>query len=114
MKTITDPGQFRQKIEIESPTETQGDFQETQSEWETFVEARAKIEPINGREGWRYAQVDSIVTHEITMRFRRGITTKMRVKFLDPAGTRYFGIRSVLNTEELNVEHKLICEESVL
>ncbi len=75
----------------------------------------ASIWPLKGRELLQAQQVVSEVTHGVTIRFRRGVTTAQRVKYVDHRAdaTRYFKIRSALNRKEKNQWLDLMCEELV-
>jgi SPP1 family predicted phage head-tail adaptor len=54
-------------------------------------------------------QLQERVSHKITIRFRSGITAKMRIKF----GTRMFNIRSVINIEERSRWIEIMADEGV-
>lgn len=77
--------------------------------WVTFAKARAAIDPVRGSERLRAMQIEDTVTHRITIRYRAGITAKMRVKF----GTRVMNIRAVLNWKEENRWLDIMAEEGV-
>lgn len=99
---------LRHSITIESASESNvgGEVQRT---WSTLVSARAKIEPLRGRELFNAAAITPEVTHKITLRYPgQTITPKMRVLF----GSRYFGIEFVQNLEERNFWLVLMCKET--
>ena len=68
-----------------------------------------RVEPLTGGERLRAMQIEDRVTHRITIRYRAGITPRMRVVF----GARTFNIRAVINPEERNRMLELLCEEGV-
>lgn len=67
------------------------------------------VEPLRGSERLRAMQIQDSLTHRVTLRYRAGITTSMRVVF----GTRVFNIRAVINVGERNRVLELLCEEGV-
>ncbi len=71
----------------------------TGSEWQPLCNAGAKIDTQGGREFFNAKQLNTELTHEITIRWQPGIVTKMRVRFDDPVEgvTRYFDIRAIVN-----------------
>ncbi len=94
-------GDLRNEIVIEaidSVPERNEDGSEGRAgdQWQPFVQARAKIDTQGGREFFQAKQINAQLTHEITIRWQQGITSKMRVRFEDPVEgtTRYFDIAS--------------------
>jgi SPP1 family predicted phage head-tail adaptor len=73
----------------------QGGFTET---WTDGPTVWASIEPLKGYERVQAMQTQSPQTHKITVRYTPDITSASRLKF----GTRVFGVKEVLNTEERN------------
>ncbi len=108
-------GELRQRITIQQATDTQAASGETTQTWTTYKAVFAKIEPASGQETWRAAQVNPLLTHAVTIRYLRGVESKMRVKYEDArAGTtRYFGIEAVIDREERGIEMQLMCIEDV-
>ena len=82
-------------------------FNEPADAWTDLATVWAAIEPISGREFFAAQQVQSEVSHRITIRYYAGLTTKDRVKF----GERLFDIRAVLDRDERHVEMQLMCTE---
>lgn len=54
-------------------------------------------------------QLGASETHKVTIRYRSGVTTQMRVAF----GSRTLNINGIINRDERNVELTLMCEEVV-
>jgi SPP1 family predicted phage head-tail adaptor len=108
-------GMLRHSITIETATETLAASGETTQTWTTFASVRAAIQPANGKETWRAAQVNPTLTHAITIRYLPRVTTKMRIKYIDEIteATRYFGIESIIDTDEKHVELHLMCSEDL-
>lgn len=103
-------GRLRHLIELQSDqgTEQRADGSPIAS-WETVAKTWAEIKPLSGRALDRAMQVVGKVSHEITMRYLPSVNKKLRVRF----GERIFGISAVLNTDERNIELKLLCSEAV-
>ena len=97
-------------IQAESTTTDAGGGQSDPWASPTLVAAtRACIEPLKGFEVLRAMQLEAKVTHKITMRYRSGITAKMRIKF----GSRILNIRSVINVEERGRWLEILADEGV-
>lgn len=100
-------GKLRHAIELQQEQRTPdggGGFVRT---WQTVARVRAAVEPLTGSERWRAEQVQANVSHRVTIRYRPGITTDMRVKF----GARVFLITAVIDPEERHRELQLLCTE---
>jgi SPP1 family predicted phage head-tail adaptor len=78
-------------------------------EWLDVSMCFAQISPISGREQLKGDQIESPLTHRVTIRYRAGLLPKMRVVY----GARLFNIRAIKNLEERNVWLELMCEEGV-
>ncbi|MDB5992403.1 MAG: head-tail adaptor protein [Herbaspirillum sp.] len=69
--------------------------------WFDFaVNVPAAIRPLSSRELVAAQAVQSETSHEITIRYRPGITAAMRAVY----NGRYFNFSRPLNTEERNIE----------
>lgn len=101
-------GQLRHSVTIQRAIETRGADGSTAQTWITYASVFAAIEPVSGREYFAAQAEGSDVTHRVTIRYIKGLTTKDRVLF----GTRTFDIESILNTGELNAELVLMCSET--
>ena len=106
MMTAT-PGQLRHRITIQSPVE-HGDKQGgSDSSFVDVTKTFARITPGAGREFYAQQALRPTLSHQITIRYRAGITPTMRVLF----GTRVFDVRAVRDPEERHVWLELTCEE---
>lgn len=68
---------------------------------------KASVEPLRGREFFAADQINSEVTARIRIRYRSGITAKMRVSF----ESRYYNIEAIIDPEERHEELQLMCSE---
>lgn len=100
-------GKLTKRVEVQELTETRDAHGGITETWTTIATRWASVEPLSGRERWSAEQVDSDITHRIRMRRFRGLTTNHRIRW----DGRVFNLRSVLNLDEADVEHELLCVE---
>ena len=85
---------------ITRSTDGQGGYTET---WGNVADLWASIEPVKGWEKYQAAQTETPITHNITMRYRSGVTTAQRLLY----GMRVFDIKECLNEGEDNALLKI-------
>lgn len=100
-------GAMRHKIIIQSREKTNNSVGKQVENWTDFYECFAKIEAISDRAFIEANAEQSFLTHNITIRFKQGITPSMRIKFR----SRTFIIQTVVNVEEKNRYLKMRCLE---
>jgi SPP1 family predicted phage head-tail adaptor len=103
-------GTLRHKIEIQEDEGTTRDAAGVVTpSWVTVNggERWAGVKPISGNESEIGGKQTARRSHEVTIRYLSGVTSKMRVKY----GSRYLYIESVLNVDERNREMTLLCVE---
>lgn len=100
-------GDLRKRIIIEQPTVAADSVGEMVPTWSTLAVLWASIEALTGSERLQDAQINATADVKISVRYRAGITTAMRIKY----GTRQFEIVSVQNVEERNRELAMLCVE---
>ncbi len=66
--------------------------------WTDTATIWAKIEPLKAWERMQAMQMQSPVTHKITIRYRSDVTSKSRIKFND----RIMWVKEVINKNEAN------------
>lgn len=108
------PGELRHRITIQRLSNTQNYYGEiainTNKTWTDVVTVRAGIYPISGKEFFSAETVNSEITHKVKIRYIKGLTSNMRIKF----GDRYFQIISPpINFQEKNIELQLLCKELI-
>lgn len=102
-------GELRRRVTIQQNNGTTTDSEGIPIEnWVDVVTVWARVRDLSGREYFAARQVQAEVTTEITIRYRAGLTTKMRAKY----GTRIFDILSIIPDEKKS-ELKLMCKEVV-
>ncbi len=102
-------GALRHRVTLQTVGETPDGGGGFTAAWTDGATVWAAIEPLRGRERLHAQQLETPVTHRVTIRHRDGVTAKMRIKF----GTRILNIRAVVNPSERNRTLELLCEEGV-
>jgi SPP1 family predicted phage head-tail adaptor len=97
-------GTLRQRLVLQQLAEAQNSRGEPIATPATFATVWAAIEPLQGRELFAAQQVFAEVTTRIRMRYRAGITPKMRATW----NGLTFDILAVLNLESANRELELL------
>lgn len=108
MKCLPLAGSLRHRVTLQSLTRTadgQGGFTE---EWTDEATLWASVEPLKGYERFQAMQLQTPLTHAVTLRYRPGVTTAHRLLF----GDRIFDVREVINEGERNATLRLTCVET--
>lgn len=111
-----DPGEFRHRITIQQATETRASDGSDVKTWSTFeASVPAKLATTGGREYNAARAVTAELTHLWQIRWRKGVTPKMRVLYYDPnEGTNhYMDIRAVVSPTGIPVYLDLHCVEVI-
>lgn len=107
-----DAGKLDQFVTIEQDSGTAPDATgQVQPIWIDYLPSGvwAEVVPLTGRELWNALQVQPDVTHKVTIRYREGITSKMRIKHRN----RYLNVLWVIDAEEKQTSLQLMCMEKV-
>jgi len=104
-----DPGKLRHKVTIQQPSATKDGYGALVENWSDVKTVNASVEPLSGRELFAAQQVHSETTTRIKMRYRAGITSKMRVVY----GTRIYDILAPIDPEERHRYLLLMCRELI-
>ena len=100
-------GDLRHRVTIQATTAVQDSSGSYPESWSDVATVWARMRPISGREFFAAEQAQSEVTHEVTIRFRRGISPANRLLF----DGRVFDIGAVINADERNEWMILYCTE---
>lgn len=101
-------GEFRHVIIIQKLVKVRNEFGELIDTWNDFLELRAAVYPLSGKDLFAAETINSETTHKVNIRYIEGISSAMRVKFKD----RYFEITSPpINFQEKNILLQLMCKE---
>jgi SPP1 family predicted phage head-tail adaptor len=74
-------GRLRHRVTIQQEAVIKGALGGQAKSWVDVVTVWEAVEPIRGREFFAAQQVNSEVTHRVTIRYRTGVTAKMRLVF---------------------------------
>lgn len=102
-------GQLRKRVIIQQRSQTQDDYGQPLQTWTDVATVYAGIEPLNGRELLAAQAVNSEVSHNVTMRYRTGITPAMRLNYQG----RLFNIHTILDENERHRMLTLQCSEGM-
>lgn len=102
-------GELRHRVTIQQPVESRNSFGEVTVTWQDVATVWAAIEPLRGREFWEARQTVAEMDVRIRIRYRSGITPKMRVVW----GSKVYDIESVIDVESRRKELHLMCREMV-
>jgi SPP1 family predicted phage head-tail adaptor len=102
-------GQLRERITVQTPTETITASGEASVTWTTLATRWAEVVPLAGRELFTARQVQPEVTHRVRLRRLAGITTKMQLLYRG----RILKILSAIDVGERRVSCELMCKEAV-
>jgi SPP1 family predicted phage head-tail adaptor len=77
--------------------------------WGTHATRYAEVAPFSGSERFQAQTVNAEIIHEVRMRYKSGVTPKMRVLY----GTRILRIERIIDEREEHRELVLLCSEWV-
>lgn len=107
-------GNLRHRIGIQKKSITKNSYGENVTSWTTDAIVWAAIWPVSGKEYFNAQQVQAGITHKIRIRHRTlSASTRINPECRIRYGTRYFGIKSVINPDERNIYLDIMCEESI-
>ena len=101
-------GALRHRVTIEEPVRVPDAAGGADITWQSLATVWAEIQPKAGREVFESDQLGGRVTHDVRMRFRSGVTPKMRILH----NARSFDIRYVANIGERGEWLVCACEET--
>jgi len=101
------PGQLRERIEIQQPTETRSALGEVTQTWTTWKSRWASVQTLNSKQVLTANQQDLRITHKVRLRYLDGLKSSYRIKWRD----RVLQVVSVLEHAQFTV-HELLCEET--
>lgn len=101
------PGRLRHQVALQGVTRTEDEGGGGANVWATTATVWAAVEPLDGSESLHGLAVTASVSHRVTIRYRAGVTAKMRVVHRG----RVFEIRAVLDRDERREILDLLCAE---
>ncbi len=103
-------GKFRHRVTIQQATIARNPRGAEITTWDTYAAVYADIRTVAGQEQVLAAQLEqATLLHTVTIRYRSGITPKMRLKW----NTRYFDIEAVIERDNRQRVIDLSCREIV-
>lgn len=102
-------GKLRRRVTLQELVKTDDGYGGTIETWQDITTIWAAIEPLRGNERYTAQQVQSELSHKVTIRYRTGIKPQMRLLYKD----RIFEIEAVLDVEERHQWLELLCSEVV-
>lgn len=102
-------GKLKHRVTIQEYTTTRDSFGAEIEAWVDIATVWASVEPLTGREYFQMQQINTEISTKVTMRFKAGVTVKMRLIY----NNRIFEIISLINTEEKDVQLVLMCREMI-
>lgn len=88
-------GELKNSIELQAQVRTPDGLGGFTTSWLTVATVWAAIWPLKGQESIEGGRTVAAITHQIRIRYRRGVSAAMRIKF----GNKYFSIQSVINPQ---------------
>lgn len=102
----TDAGDLKERLRLEQPVEGSNETGETVLTWQLVAEVWGKVAPVTGRELVEWGQVVGTTMWRVTIRYRPGVASKMRILFRG----RVLEIGQVLEVDRYKYL-QLICTE---
>ena len=100
-------GQLRHRVTLQTVTETRDAVGGIVESWATTVTLWAAVEPLRGREFFQARAEQAGVDTRIRIRYRSGLTPKMRVTW----GSHAYDIEAVIEPDSRRRELHLMCSE---
>lgn len=101
------PGELRERVTIQSSTETRNALGEATLSWGDLTTRWASVEGVSSREAIFNGRQDVNITHRVRLRYVDGLTHNMRLIWRG----KTLEITSLLEHANRS-EHELICSES--
>ena len=102
-------GILRESVTIQTPTEAQNSFGESEQTWITHTLRRCSVDSVSSSEAIKAQQAAGTATHKVRMRYVNGLTAAMRIKW-DSRGDRILEILQMMERNNRE-EHELLCVE---
>ena len=100
-------GSLRHRVALQTVTETRDAVGGVVESWATTATVWAAVEPLRGREFYQARAEQAGVDTRIRIRYRSGITPKMRISW----GSHVYDIEAVIEPDSRRRELHLMCSE---
>lgn len=104
-----DSGRLRHRVSIQKATETRDAAGGVIQSWATVAKRWASIQPATGKERIEADQVESRITHKITMRHYTNLSPEYRIEH----NGRLFGVVSVANLDDRGIFNEVMALEDL-
>jgi len=104
-------GAYRHRVTIQNYDDSEDELGQPQRKWaDVLTNASALVEDLTGRELLAAQEVHSTVSVRIRLRYRSGVSPKMRVLFNGDS----YNIEAVIRADALSVEMHLMCSSGLV
>lgn len=109
----TRAGQFNRRIRLEKPLDSdlgeRGSTGELLATYVPYADCWAHFRTLSGEERTVAQQASATRTHEVTIRYRKGVSPSHRIVM----GLRTFDVKDVRDVDEAHIEIRMMCVEVV-
>lgn len=102
-------GQMRHRVTIQQTSSGVDGMGGETERWVDGATVWAKVQPLSGSELFRAQQIESTVSHKITIRYGAVIDPTKRIRH----GSKLFEIHTVIDVDETHKYIELLCSETV-
>lgn len=108
---MSNPAKYDKRITFQKRASVKDEEGNNVTKWQDQFTVWASIKGLRGRD-YLIAGADAVkISTRIYIRYRRGITPDMRIKFKDKEVDRYFDIVNPNNLNERNIEIEILANE---
>lgn len=104
-----DIGALRNRLDLQSPTDTVDAAGQPTRTWGTYATVWGSITPTSSAESQLAMQQVGSITHKITIRYQAAVTIMDRVSF----DSRLFNIKGIRKLDERKIEMAIDAEEGL-
>lgn len=104
-------GRLRFRLELQAPEDIRDDIGGVRQDWQTHATVWGDIVPMSGRELWQAQQIESRLSHRLTLRYTPALLPSWRIRLKDTA--RVFQPVSVRTLEERDRTTEVLAFEVV-
>lgn len=104
-----DIGKLKHRITFQELSNSKNEYGEPIEEWLDIKTVWAEIKPVSGSQFFAAKQINTEISHNVYIRYRKGLSPSMRIKFKE----RIFEILYIMNVNENNTLMQIYCKELV-
>lgn len=104
-----DIGRLNKRITFQQLGQDKDEYGEIITEWSNFKTVWAEIAPVRGNQFFAAKQINSEITHNVYIRYRKDLNTSMRILFKE----RVFEILYIMNVKEESSLMQIYCKEII-